>query len=305
MKAQPGQLRLARLEQLSRRPSSVVFAPSSFELGLLLALPRRSGQLLSWRTPAQATRRLTATLRNNWMNPARKLRQTLCVSFSGVDGAGKSTQIEALRVAAENAGLHVRISRFWDDVACLTLLREASGHKIFKGDKGIGSPEQPVSRRDKNVRSLPMSCIRLAIYTIDALSTHVAMTRARRSGADLFIFDRYLYDELANLSLENPVMRLFVHIAMVLTPRPDISFVLDADPEAARARKPEYPIEFIRLNRQAYLFLARILGDMTIIQPMPIEDVKQAILNHVLQRLTLSSSEQSQSGDKSLSQPVA
>ena len=213
--------------------------------------------------------------------------KTICVSFSGVDGAGKSTQIDALRDAFEASGLRVTISRFWDDVARLTGLREASGHKIFKGEKGIGSPDKPINRRDKNVRSWPMSCVRLFIYTLDAFSTRTAVTHAKRSGADLFIFDRYLYDELANLNLANPLMRLYVKAVMMITPRPDISFVLDADPIAARARKPEYPIEFIQSNRQAYFDLSRILDGMTIISAMSISDVRHAILAHVLQLRSL------------------
>jgi thymidylate kinase len=239
------------------------------------------------------------------MNSARKSGQPLCVSFSGVDGSGKSTQIGELRAAAEHAALRVSMIRFWDDVACLTSLRETSGHKIFKGDKGIGSPDKPINRRDKNVRAWPMSCVRLLIYTIDAFATRTAMARARRSDTDLFIFDRYLYDELANLNLENPLMRFYARIIMFVTPRPDISLVLDADPEAARARKPEYPIDFIRVNRLAYLQLSQILGDLTLIPPMSIDDVKRAMLNLVLQRISLSSPGKSPSGDKSLSQPAA
>jgi thymidylate kinase len=212
---------------------------------------------------------------------------TLCVSFSGIDGAGKSTQIEALRAAAEQAGLQVRIVRFWDDVARLSALREASGHKIFKGDKGIGSPDRPINRRDKNVRSWPMSCVRLFIYTLDALSTRSAMAKARHSGVDLFIFDRFLYDELANLTLQNPLMRFYARLIMHLTPRPDISFILDADPDTACSRKPEYPVEFIHANRRAFLQLSSILGGITIIPAMGIEGVKRAILSHAFGRLPL------------------
>lgn len=217
------------------------------------------------------------------MNPDHHSQKTICVSFSGVDGAGKSTQIDALRLAFEAASMRVAASRFWDDVARMTGLRETSGHKLFKGEKGIGSPEKPINRRDKNVRSWPMSCVRLFIYTLDALATRKAMANARRSGADLFIFDRYLYDELANLNLANPLMRFYVKAIMMITPRPDISFILDADPVAARARKPEYPIEFIQTNRQAYFELSRMLEGMTVISPMPINEVQQAILAHVNQ----------------------
>ena len=63
----------------------------------------------------------------------------ISVSFSGIDGAGKSTQIHALRLALEHEGMRVRIIPFWDEIAALTRLREGAGHRIFKGEKGIGS----------------------------------------------------------------------------------------------------------------------------------------------------------------------
>ncbi len=205
-------------------------------------------------------------------------RRTRWVSFSGIDGAGKSTQIEALRKAAEQAGMRVRTIRFWDDVACLTGLRESSGHKIFKGDKGVGSPDNPVNRRDKNVRAWPMSCVRLLLYTLDAFATRAVATAALMSGADLVIFDRYLYDEFANLNLRNPLMRVYVWLAMKIVPRPDVSYILDADPVQARTRKPEYPLDFLRLNRQAYLDLSGMIGQMTVIAQGPIEEVKHEVL---------------------------
>lgn len=216
---------------------------------------------------------------NEKQNPAR------WVSFSGVDGAGKSTQIEALRTAVEQAGMHVRIIRFWDDVACLTNLRESSGHKIFKGDKGIGSPDRPINRRDKNVQTWPMACVRLFLYTVDAISTRIQVARALNSGADFIIFDRYMYDELANLNLRSRLMRAFVWFVMKLVPRPGVSFILDADPVQARARKPEYPLDFIYINRQAYMDLSRLVGGMTVVAPGPIEDVKREVFYHALRAI--------------------
>jgi len=56
------------------------------------------------------------------------------------------------------------------------------------------------------------------------------------------IFDRYIYDELANLPLNHPVTRAFVWVVLKLVPKPDVTYVIDADPLRALARKPEYPV---------------------------------------------------------------
>ena len=215
----------------------------------------------------------------------RSLPRPRFVSFSGVDGAGKSTQIDRLYARLKQAGLRVRVLRFWDDVARLTRLREGAGHKVFKGEKGIGSPEAPINRRDKNVRGWPMTLFRLFLYFVDALSVRRAVKDALRGTVDFVIFDRYIYDELANLELKNPLIRAYVRTVMKLVPRPDVSFVLDADPDAARARKPEYPVEFIRMNRVAYMDLGLLVGGLTIIPPMVIEAAEREVLRHTLAAL--------------------
>jgi len=204
------------------------------------------------------------------------------VSFSGMDGAGKSTQIEALCSRAREAGLLVRVVPFWDEVARFTSVREKSGHALFGGDKGVGSPDRPIERRDKNVRKWYMSLVRLFIYSADALSLRSVVGNAKGSGADFIIFDRYAYDELANLNLRNPFWRLYAKLIMKLVPRPGVSYVLDADPIAARARKPEYPIEFLYTCRESYLTLGRLLGGITVIPPMAVRDVELRVLEHVL-----------------------
>ncbi len=208
------------------------------------------------------------------------------VSFSGVDGAGKSTQIQFLSATLQQAGLRVRSVAFWDEVATLTRLRERTGHTIFKGDKGVGTPSAPVQRRDKNVRSRLMTALRVCLYFADAISTRRAVHHALRSDADLVIFDRYIYDELANLTLSTGLVRAYVRMIMKLVPRPDISYFLDADPRLARARKPEYPLEFIYLNRQSYLQLSALIGGVTVIDPSPLPDVQRQVLEHARRALT-------------------
>lgn len=215
---------------------------------------------------------------------SRNRRPTL-VSFSGIDGSGKSTQIEALRSRLSGMGLRVLLVTFWDDVARLKGIREVSGHKLFKGEKGVGSPDKPVNRRDKNVRAWYMTAVRFGLYFVDALSLSMVVTKALRADADVVIFDRYHYDELANLGWSSTITRTYVRMLLWFVPRPDISFLLDADPVQARARKPEYPIDFLHTSRASYLALAKRAG-MTIIAPQPVHDVEREILQQVVTNLS-------------------
>jgi len=208
--------------------------------------------------------------------------RVITVSFSGVDGAGKTTQIDNLCAFLTHQGVRYRVFRFWDDIARLTNVREGTGHRVFKGEKGIGSPDKPINRRDKNVRGFPMTCIRMFLYLVDAISTRRMFNRAMQiDDVEFVIFDRYTYDELANLDLQNAAVRAYARLIMWLVPRPDISFLLDADPDAARARKPEYPIDFVRLNRKAYFDLNRIVGGLTVVEPMAIQEAKNQVVSRV------------------------
>lgn len=213
--------------------------------------------------------------------------RTMLISFSGIDGAGKSTQIANLCTSLGNAGLRVELLSFWDDAATLKRMREGAGQKIFRGDGGVGSPEKPIERRDKNVRSPLMTMVRWGIYLLDALSLRRVARRALRTDADVVIFDRYIFDEMANLNLQRAIVRSYVRGMMMLVPRPDVALVLDADPAEARKRKPEYPLEFLHENRRAYLRLSEVLGHMTVIPPLPIQDAKAAVVAAVRRKVSV------------------
>ena len=181
----------------------------------------------------------------------------MLISFSGIDGCGKTTQIENLRRVISGLGLSDQLLTFWDNVVVLSRYREEFVHTVYGSERGVGSPEKPVKRRDKNVRAWYLMLERHLLYLIDAIHLNIVVARAMRSGCDVIIFDRYIYDEMANLPLTNPLTRLWVQIIRLTVPQPDLALLLDADPEEARARKPEYPVDFMHKCRKSYFDLAR------------------------------------------------
>jgi thymidylate kinase len=205
-----------------------------------------------------------------------KRRNYTVISFSGIDGAGKSTQIDALLRYLQERGHRVRQYAFWDNVVAFSRYRESLSLRVFKGEKGVGTPERPIARRDKNVTAWYVTVLRLFLYWLDAFRLLAVTSQCETEDSGFVIFDRYIYDELANLPLQYWPVRLYVRLLLLMVPKPNVAILLDAEPETAISRKPEYPLEFVRRNREAYLIIAN-LADMCVISPSSVAEMTDCI----------------------------
>jgi len=202
--------------------------------------------------------------------------KSVLVTFSGIDGAGKSTQIEKLENYLTAEGIPFRQLAFWDHVAVFRGARSGFSRHVLQSDGSVGSPERPAARRDKNLQSWPLFMGRSFFHLLDVVNLRRVVRKQKQDGV-VIIFDRYIYDQLAALPMKTGWARGFARVLLRIAPKPDISYVLDAVPEEARARKPEYPLEFMRKYRSSYLVLRDIAG-MELIPAGDPEDVHAAIV---------------------------
>lgn len=200
----------------------------------------------------------------------------LLVSFSGIDGAGKSTQIERLHSRLTANGVAVVQLAFWDNVVFLPHFRAAVSQKVLRGEQGIGAPHRPVRRNDKNARKWYLTLARSPFYLLDVLRLRRVVAKVRQANPDVIIFDRYIYDQLANVST-HWLGRAYVRFILKLAPRPDVAYLLDANPDAALKRKPEYPFAFLSEYRRAYLALRDMAPELRIVSPTSLEEAARMI----------------------------
>jgi thymidylate kinase len=213
--------------------------------------------------------------------------KSVLITFSGIDGSGKSTQIEKLRSYIEAEGIPVRLLAFWDHVAVFRNARSGFSRHVMQSDGSVGSPERPAERRDKNLQTWPLFLGRSLLHLLDVFNLS-RVVKGQRAQAGVIIFDRYIYDQLAALPIDRWWAATFARVVLRIAPRPDLSYLLDAIPEAARDRKPEYPLEFMHKYRSSYLELRNIVS-MELIPVSDVEDVHRNIVerfNHYLASAT-------------------
>lgn len=176
----------------------------------------------------------------------------MLITFSGLDGAGKSTLIEWLRSDLERQRHPVAVLHLNDDVGVYSWLR-AIRDRVAGGPPPNALPRMtPLPTRLGRLRDaiLWSRLLRIVLYPVDLLAFAVMRFYQERVRRRVLIMDRYFYDRLVDVTGRRgePWLRVLAS----LTPTPDLPVLLEISPEEAYARKGEYTVEYLRRRREAY-----------------------------------------------------
>lgn len=190
---------------------------------------------------------------------ATRTRRPLVVSFSGLDGAGKTRQIDALTAALENES---SVELLW---VPFKIWPEGVLNRLPAGVRGRLGPRRrstssvegdvpPAPRPD--LRRSARSAVWWGVATLAAVSGGLSLRRrGGRGDADVLVLDRYRLDTIVKLQFwyHDVPGPWLARIVSALAPAPDVEFLLRLDPETAYRRKPEqWSVD--QLARQAQLY---------------------------------------------------
>lgn len=175
------------------------------------------------------------------------------ITFSGLDGAGKTTQISLFLeyLARESTGFSTL--EMYDDVSVAALVRKKLATRKPRAATGTAreQPPEPL-RRDKNRSDLPTVIGRQFVYLLDLLRFLIVRRRHSTGPDGVLVMDRYFFDSLANLLTASALAAPYVSFFLKLAPMPQLAVLLDVSPETAFRRKREYPLEYLRQRRSVY-----------------------------------------------------
>lgn len=178
----------------------------------------------------------------------------LSISFSGVDGAGKTTVLRLVKESLLSRGYKVTELR-----SRPSILPILSSFKYGKA-QAEHATSQKLPRQGKN-KSTIGSYLRFGYYLTDYLIGQVYIYIKYTRRGYFILYDRFYYDYIvdpkrANLKIHERVTRFFLHFIA----EPSLNFFLYAPEEIIINRKKELDSETIRFLTKRYISLFSDLG---------------------------------------------
>jgi thymidylate kinase len=206
----------------------------------------------------------------------------MLVSFSGVDGCGKTTQAKALSCAFE--ACHVRVHLVWTRGGSSRWLHwfarwgkrgsdaqtASTPPSGARGEQAQSTParsasamQDKVEARQRHFRSRGVRWGWSWLTTMELLLEYARRVALPLSVGRVVICDRYVPDAFADWTAyfrqSSVDTSLAARVLRRCSPRPRLAYWIDVTPETARSRsEDDNPIEFLTAQSDAYGKLSRL-----------------------------------------------
>lgn len=188
----------------------------------------------------------------------------MLITFSGLDGAGKSTLIKRLKERLEERDQQVAVFHMNYDVGVQAYARLAlRGVAAACGRRSTPEAWRSHAPRRRAWRGRRRSAaarlrhavfwnktLRLCVYPLDLVIFLCCRFYIESMTQRVLIMDRYFYDTLVDVS--GGRRGFGVRLLSWLTPTPCVPVYLDISPEEAYARKGEHSVAYLRRRRRLY-----------------------------------------------------
>jgi len=210
----------------------------------------------------------------------------MLITLSGVDGAGKTTQVRALQAALNTCDL--RATQVWYRAGSARWVSMLT--RFAKRGATAGPPQPTPSRVESRRQRLRSPWARQAwswLTTVELLLKYSAHVAVPLLLGRVVICDRYVYDALADWSAyfgePDIEKRVAARVLLALTPHPRLAYWLDLPPEEALARSQDgTPASFLATLSEAYRRVAASQGLHRVNGSQTWEAISSPVVSEVL-----------------------
>lgn len=208
----------------------------------------------------------------------------MLITFSGIDGTGKSTQAKfaAQWLTQREYDVHLIHLTQWTLVYRL-------GQWLVNGEKTVSDKFVKGSDPANTFVHSAYSLVRQLVSLIDIFRFHLYLTYYRRKPRSVLICDRYFFD-LAIHALYIGVMgERTARIYWQLAPQPQMAILFSVDPETAQQREGDHALSYYVRKQLLYKRYANVWP----VQLLPANDLveTQQRLMTLLSKLVMSDDE--------------